>query len=344
MDRPILVTGAAGFIGAAVVEQLLQRGEQVVGIDNLNSYYNPALKQARLERLQQLPGAGVQFHFAPMDVENGLAMAELFSSHRPRAVVHLAAQAGVRYSLENPAAYIQSNLVGFGHILEGCRHHGVEHLVYASSSSVYGGNRAMPFSEQHAVNHPVSLYAATKKANELMAHTYSHLYGLPATGLRFFTVYGPWGRPDMAPMLFARAILAGEPIRVFNHGRMQRDFTYIDDIVEGVIRCLDQPATADPLFDPLQPNPATAAVPHRVFNIGNAQPTELLRFIEVLEQSLGREAIQDLQPMQPGDVVATAADTSALEAWVGFRPSTSIEEGVEAFARWYLDTDRQLLV
>jgi UDP-glucuronate 4-epimerase len=344
MDRPILVTGAAGFIGAAVVEQLLQRGEQVVGIDNLNSYYNPALKQARLERLQQLPGAGVQFHFAPMDVENGLAMAELFSSHRPRAVVHLAAQAGVRYSLENPAAYIQSNLVGFGHILEGCRHHGVEHLVYASSSSVYGGNRAMPFSEQHAVNHPVSLYAATKKANELMAHTYSHLYGLPATGLRFFTVYGPWGRPDMAPMLFARAILAGEPIRVFNHGRMQRDFTYIDDIVQGVIRCLDQPATADPLFDPLQPNPATAAVPHRVFNIGNAQPTELLRFIEVLEQSLGREAIQDLQPMQPGDVVATAADTSALEAWVGFRPSTSIEEGVEAFARWYLDTDRQLLV
>ena len=344
MDRPILVTGAAGFIGAAVVEQLLQRGEQVVGIDNLNSYYNPALKQARLERLQQLPGAGVQFHFAPMDVENGLVMAELFSSHRPRAVVHLAAQAGVRYSLENPAAYIQSNLVGFGHILEGCRHHGVEHLVYASSSSVYGGNRAMPFSEQHAVNHPVSLYAATKKANELMAHTYSHLYGLPATGLRFFTVYGPWGRPDMAPMLFARAILAGEPIRVFNHGRMQRDFTYIDDIVQGVIRCLDQPATADPLFDPLQPNPATAAVPHRVFNIGNAQPTELLRFIEVLEQSLGREAIQDLQPMQPGDVVATAADTSALEAWVGFRPSTSIEEGVEAFARWYLDTDRQLLV
>ena len=335
MTRPLLVTGAAGFIGAAVVQQLLQRGEQVVGIDNLNSYYNPALKQARLERLQQLPGAGVQFHFAPMDVENGLAMAELFSSHRPRAVVHLAAQAGVRYSLENPAAYVQSNLVGFGHILEGCRHHGVEHLVYASSSSVYGGNRQLPFSEQHAVNHPVSLYAATKKANELMAHTYSHLYGLPATGLRFFTVYGPWGRPDMAPMLFARAILAGEAIRVFNHGRMQRDFTYIDDIVEGVIRCLDRPATADPAFDPLQPNPATAAVPHRLFNIGNAQPTPLLRFIEVLEQALGCEAIKDFQPMQPGDVVATAADTSALEAWVGFRPSTSIEVGVEAFARWY---------
>ena len=343
MHRPILITGVAGFIGAAVAETLLQRGEAVLGIDNLNSYYTPALKQARLERLQQRPEAAQRFQFLPIDVDDAAAMAALFASHRPRAVVHLAAQAGVRYSLENPAAYIQSNLVGFGHILEGCRHHGVEHLVYASSSSVYGGNRAMPFSEQHAVNHPVSLYAATKKANELMAHTYSHLYGLPATGLRFFTVYGPWGRPDMAPMLFARAILAGEPIRVFNHGRMQRDFTYIDDIAEGVIRCLDKPATADSLFDPLQPNPATAAVPHRVFNIGNAQPTELLRFIEVLEQALGRRAVQDLQPMQPGDVVATAADTSALEAWVGFRPSTSIEQGVDAFARWYREVDRELV-
>jgi UDP-glucuronate 4-epimerase len=337
MKRPVLVTGAAGFIGAAVTRLLLERGDSVVGVDNLNSYYNPALKRARLERIEQIPGATERFRFVPLDVENGAALAELFAQERPSGVVHLAAQAGVRYSIENPAAYIQSNLVGFGHILEGCRHHGVEHLVYASSSSVYGGNRAMPFSEQQPVNHPVSLYAATKKANELMAHTYSHLYGLPATGLRFFTVYGPWGRPDMAPMLFARAILAGEPIRVFNHGRMQRDFTYIDDIVQGVVRCLDKPATADPAFDPLQPNPATAAVPHRLFNIGNAQPTELLRFISVLEQALGREAIQDLQPMQPGDVVATAADTSALEAWVGFRPSTSIEQGVEAFARWYRD-------
>jgi UDP-glucuronate 4-epimerase len=337
MDRPILVTGAAGFIGAALTRCLLERGDTVVGVDNFNSYYNPALKRARLARLEQLPGAAERFRSVPIDVENGAALAELFARERPRGVVHLAAQAGVRYSIENPAAYIQSNLVGFGHILEGCRHHGVEHLVYASSSSVYGGNRAMPFSEQQPVNHPVSLYAATKKANELMAHTYSHLYGLPATGLRFFTVYGPWGRPDMAPMLFARAILAGEPIRVFNHGRMQRDFTYIDDIVQGVIRCLDQPATADPAFDPLQPNPATAAVPHRLFNIGNAQPTELLRFISVLEQALGRRAIQELQPMQPGDVVATAADTAALEAWVGFRPSTSIEQGVEAFARWYRD-------
>ena len=332
-ERPILVTGVAGFIGAAVASQLLARGDRVLGLDNLNSYYSPALKRARLEQLQQID----HFRFAQLDVEDGAALAELFSQDHPRAVVHLAAQAGVRYSLENPAAYIQSNLVGFGHILEGCRHNGVEHLVYASSSSVYGGNRQMPFSEQHPVNHPVSLYAATKKANELMAHTYSHLYGLPATGLRFFTVYGPWGRPDMAPMLFARAILAGEPIRVFNHGQMQRDFTYLDDIVQGVIRCLDKPASADPAFDPLQPNPATAAVAHRVFNIGNAQPTELLRFIAVLEQALGRQAIQDLQPMQPGDVVATAADTSALEAWVGFRPSTSIEQGVDAFARWYRD-------
>jgi len=337
MKRSVLVTGAAGFIGAAVTRSLLERGDSVVGVDNLNSYYNPALKRARLDRIEQVPRAAERFCFVPLDVENGSALAELFAQERPSGVVHLAAQAGVRYSIENPAAYIQSNLVGFGHILEGCRHHGVEHLVYASSSSVYGGNRAMPFSEQQPVNHPVSLYAATKKANELMAHTYSHLYGLPATGLRFFTVYGPWGRPDMAPMLFAWAILAGEPIRVFNHGRMQRDFTYIDDIVQGVIRCLDKPATADPAFDPLQPNPATAAVPHRLFNIGNAQPTELLRFISVLEQALGREAVQDLQPMQPGDVVATAADTSALEAWVGFRPSTSIEQGVEAFARWYRD-------
>jgi len=334
VDRPILITGAAGFIGAAVAERLLQRGERVLGLDNLNPYYSPALKRARLQRLQGMPGAVDRFAFLPMDLEDGAAMAELFARERPRAVVHLAAQAGVRYSIENPAAYIQSNLVGFGHVLEGCRHQGVEHLVYASSSSVYGGNCNLPFSEQQPVNHPVSLYAATKKANELMAHTYSHLYGLPATGLRFFTVYGPWGRPDMAPMLFARAILAGEPIRVFNGGQMRRDFTYIDDIVEGVVRCLDKPATADAAFDPMAPNPATAAVAHRLFNIGNAQPEELLRFIEVLEQALGREAIKQFEPMQPGDVVATAADTAALEAWVGFRPSTPLEEGLERFAAW----------
>jgi UDP-glucuronate 4-epimerase len=334
MAGPVLVTGAAGFIGAAVVRRLLERGERVVGLDNLNAYYDPALKRARLGQLEAVAQPG-QFRLAELDVADGPALAALVAAEAPDRMIHLAAQAGVRYSIDNPAVYIQSNLVGFGSVLEACRHQGVAHLVYASSSSVYGGNRQMPFSEQHPVNHPVSLYAATKKANELMAHTYSHLYGLPATGLRFFTVYGPWGRPDMAPMLFARAILAGEPIKVFNQGQMQRDFTYIDDIAEGVIRCLDKPATADPDFDPLHPNPATAAVPHRLFNIGNSQPIPLLRFIEVLEQALGRDAIRDLQPMQPGDVPATAADTSALEAWVGFRPTTPIEAGVEQFAAWY---------
>ena len=327
----VLVTGAAGFIGAAVALRLLQSGERVIGLDNLNGYYDPALKRARLDRLGV---AGGDWSFHQLDLENGAAIADLFGSHQPRAVVHLAAQAGVRYSIENPAAYIQSNLDGFGNVLEGCRHQGVEHLVYASSSSVYGGNRQMPFSEQHPVNHPVSFYAATKKANELMAHTYSHLYGLPATGLRFFTVYGPWGRPDMAPILFAKAILSGQPIKVFNQGQMQRDFTYIDDIVEGVIRCLNKPASADPSFDPLDPNPATAAVPHRLFNIGNSQPTPLLRFIELLEKALGVEAIKDFQPMQPGDVVATAADTSALEAWVGFHPNTPLDQGLAHLASW----------
>ena len=334
MSRPVLVTGAAGFIGAAVCERLLARGERVVGIDNLNHYYDPALKQARLSRIKaSAPTAA--WCFQRLELEDGSAIADLFARERPRLVIHLAAQAGVRYSLENPAAYLQSNLVGFGAILEGCRHHGVEHLVYASSSSVYGGNTNLPFTEHQSVNHPVSLYAATKKANELMAHTYSHLYGLPATGLRFFTVYGPWGRPDMAPMLFAKAILAGEPIRVFNQGRMRRDFTYIDDIVTGVIACADKPASADPSFDTAAPDPATSWAPHRLFNIGNSQPVQLLYFIDLLERALGRQAIRDLQPMQPGDVEATAADTSLLEAWVGFRPSTSIEVGVERFARWY---------
>jgi len=334
MSRPVLVTGAAGFIGAAVCERLLARGEQVVGIDNLNSYYDPALKQARLSRIEASAPRGA-WSFQRLELEDGSAIADLFARERPRLVIHLAAQAGVRYSLENPGAYLQSNLVGFGAILEGCRHHGVEHLVYASSSSVYGGNTNLPFAERQPVNHPVSLYAATKKANELMAHTYSHLYGLPATGLRFFTVYGPWGRPDMAPMLFAKAILAGEPIRVFNHGRMRRDFTYIDDIVTGVIACADKPASAAPSFDAAAPDPATSWAPHRLFNIGNSQPVQLLYFIDLLERALGREAIRDLQPMQPGDVEATAADTSLLEAWVGFSPSTSIEVGLERFARWY---------
>lgn len=327
----VLVTGAAGFIGSAVAERLLVRGDRVIGLDNLGSYYSPALKRNRLERLERHSN----FRFHLLDLEDSAAIAQLFGSEGLRRVVHLAAQPGVRYSLENPLAYVNSNVVGFLSILEGCRHHAIEHLVYASSSSVYGGNRCLPFSEQQAVNHPVSLYAATKKANELMAHTYSHLYGLPATGLRFFTVYGPWGRPDMAPMLFARAILAGEPIRVFNEGRMERDFTYIDDIVEGVVRCLDQPATASDSFDPLQPDPATALVPHRLFNIGNSEPVPLLRFITLLEQALGVKAIQQREPMQPGDVVATAADTSALQQWIGFAPHTPLETGVERFAAWY---------
>ena len=334
MQRTVLVTGAAGFIGAALSIRLLQRGDRVVGLDNLNDYYDPSLKQARLRQIEATAPVG-SWRFEPMALEDEPALMALFADERPQVVVNLAAQAGVRYSLENPAAYIQSNLVGFGHVLEGCRHYGTENLVYASSSSVYGGNRNLPFHERQPVNHPVSLYAASKKANELMAHTYSHLYGLPATGLRFFTVYGPWGRPDMAPMLFARAILAGEPIKVFNYGKMQRDFTYIDDIVEGVIRCCDKPATVNPDFDPLQPDPATAAAPHRVFNIGNSQPTELLRFIEVMEQALGCQAIKDFQEMQPGDVVATAADTTALKEWIGFVPSTSIEDGIQVFSEWY---------
>ena len=336
MPRTALVTGSAGFIGAALSIRLLQHGYRVVGLDNLNDYYDPSLKQARLRQIEAVAPPGA-WRFERLSLEDGQALIALFAEERPQVVVNLAAQAGVRYSLENPAAYIQSNLVGFGHVLEGCRHHGVENLVYASSSSVYGGNRNLPFHEQQPVNHPVSLYAASKKANELMAHTYSHLYGLPATGLRFFTVYGPWGRPDMAPMLFARAILAGQPIKVFNHGKMQRDFTYIDDIVEGVLRCCDKPATVNPAFDPLQPDPATAAAPHRVFNIGNSQPIELMRFIEMMEQALGKTAIKQLLPMQPGDVVSTAADTAALEEWVGISPSTRLEDGIKLFTDWYLD-------
>ena len=332
----VFVSGAAGFIGAAVCERLLARGERVVGFDNFNPYYDPALKRARIAQLQATAArTDTSWALIEADLEDRAAVEAAFMQHKPTTVIHLAAQAGVRHSIENPAAYIQANLVGFGHILEGCRHQGVEHLVYASSSSVYGGNTNLPFTEHQPVNHPVSLYAATKKANELMAHTYSHLYGLPATGLRFFTVYGPWGRPDMAPMLFAKAILAGEPIRVFNQGRMRRDFTYIDDIVTGVIACADKPASADPSFDTAAPDPATSWAPHRLFNIGNSQPVQLLYFIDLLERALGRQAIRDLQPMQPGDVEATAADTSLLEAWVGFRPSTSIEVGVESFARWY---------
>jgi len=327
----VLVTGAAGFIGMHTSLRLLERGDEVVGFDNMNAYYDPALKVARLARLKEHAG----FTFEKGSLEDRDAVSRLFAEHRPDRVVNLAAQAGVRYSIEDPHAYVDSNLVGFLNILEGCRATDVEHLVYASSSSVYGANTKLPFSVADAVDHPVSLYAATKKANELMAHTYSHLFGLPTTGLRFFTVYGPWGRPDMALFLFTKAILAGEPIRIFNHGRMRRDFTYIDDIVEGVIRVLDRPAAPDPTFDPDDPDPSTSSAPYRVFNIGNDQPTELLRYVEVLEDALGMKAIRQLEDIQPGDVPATWADVDGLRDAVGFAPATPVEEGVRRFVRWY---------
>ena len=329
----ILVTGAAGFIGMHVADRLMGQGHAVVGIDNLNDYYPVALKQARLSRLRERHGKLFTFH--ELDFADMAAVQAALADQVIEAIVHLGAQAGVRYSLVNPHAYVRSNLSGHVNMLELARERHVRHLVYASSSSVYGGNESLPFRVEDRVDHPVSLYAATKRADELMSETYAHLFRIPMTGLRFFTVYGPWGRPDMAMWIFTSRILAGEPIPVFNHGRMQRDFTYIDDIVEGVMRCCDKPATTNPDFDPLQPDPATAAAPHRVFNIGNSQPTELLRFIEVMEQALGCEAIKIFQPMQPGDVVATAANTSALEDWVGFRPSMPIEVGVDRFAQWY---------
>jgi len=332
----VLVTGAAGFIGYHLSQRLLERGTAVVGFDNLNPYYDPSLKRSRLAQLEATAArTGTLFELIEADLEDQAAVEAAFASHQPKQVVNLAAQAGVRYSIENPSAYIQANLVGFGHILEGCRHHGVEHLVYASSSSVYGGNTQLPFSEHHSVDHPVSLYAATKKANELMAHTYSHLYGLPATGLRFFTVYGPWGRPDMALFLFTKAILEGRPIQVFNNGQMTRDFTYVDDIIESLIRLLHKPAALDSAFDPANPDPATSWAPHRVFNIGNSNPTPLMAYIEAVEQALGITADKQFLPMQPGDVSATAADTSALEAWVGFKPNTPVREGVARVVAWY---------
>ncbi|HET8871130.1 MAG TPA: NAD-dependent epimerase [Aquabacterium sp.] len=330
----ILVTGAAGFIGMHTALKLLKRGDEVVGIDNMNDYYDPQLKRDRLAEIDRQPHSG-RFRFIQMDVADTSSMNALFKQERFDRVVHLAAQAGVRYSLQNPQAYAQSNLVGFVNVLEGCRHNQVQHLVYASSSSVYGGNVKMPFAESDPVDHPVSLYAATKKANELMAHTYSHLYGLPTTGLRFFTVYGPWGRPDMAPMLFTKAILADEAIKVFNHGQMKRDFTYIDDIVAGVVATMDRIPEPDAGFDRQQPNSASSWAPYRVFNIGHSEPVELLTFIQAIEKALGKEAVKDMQPMQPGDVVATYADTSRLESWTGVHPSVSIDEGVQHFVDWY---------
>lgn len=326
-----LVTGAAGFIGMTVSLLLLRRGEQVIGVDNLNDYYDPRLKADRLSRLREYP----RFTFYQLDVSDRAAMSHLFQNEKPTKVIHLAAQAGVRYSIDNPHAYIDSNIVGFTNVLEGCRHAKIEHLVYASSSSVYGGNTRMPFSVEHGVDHPVSMYAATKKANELMAHTYSHLFGLPTTGLRFFTVYGPWGRPDMALFLFTKAILEGRPIDVYNHGRMQRDFTFVDDIADGVIRVLDRPAEPDLNYDPANPHCATSSAPYRVFNIGNHQPVELLAFIRCIEDAVGRKAHMNLMPIQPGDVPATFADVEALEKWTGFKPSTTIETGIPKFVSWY---------
>ncbi len=329
----ILVTGAAGFIGMTASLRLLARGDEVVGLDNLNDYYEVSLKENRLKRLTGHPA----FRFVKLDVADRPGMEQLFAAEKFDKVIHLAAQAGVRYSLKNPHAYVDSNVVGFVNILEGCRHNSVKHLVYASSSSVYGGNTKMPFSEHDSVDHPVSLYAATKKANELMAHTYSHLYGLPTTGLRFFTVYGPWGRPDMALFLFTKAILEGRPIDVFNYGQMQRDFTYVDDIVEGVIRVMDRSAEPNPAYVPDEADPATSNVPYRVFNIGNHNPVPLMDFIGAIEEALGQTAEKNLLPLQDGDVPATYADTALLDEWVGFAPATPVKEGVARFIAWYRD-------
>ena len=329
----VLVTGAAGFIGAGLSQHLLARGDEVLGYDNVNDYYDPRLKEARLARLRGRDG----FRFVRAGLEDREAMEKAFADFRPHRVVNLAAQAGVRYSIENPQAYVDSNVVGFVNILEACRHHGVEHLVYASSSSVYGANTKLPFSVDDSVDHPVSLYAATKKSNELMAHTYSHLFGLPTTGLRFFTVYGPWGRPDMALFLFTRNILAGKPIDVFNHGHHRRDFTYIDDIVEGIARTLDHVPTADPGYDFGHATPAASAAPYRLYNIGSDRPIELMRYIELIEQNLGMKADCNLLPLQPGDVPESHADVQALRQDVGYAPSTPVEEGIRRFVAWYRD-------
>ncbi|QYZ64820.1 MAG: capsular biosynthesis protein CpsI [Gammaproteobacteria bacterium (ex Lamellibrachia satsuma)] len=327
----VLITGSAGFIGSALALRLLDRGDEVIGIDCLNDYYDVELKKARLARTLDHPN----YTDLRLELEDRQSIADCFAKYKPNGVVNLAAQAGVRYSIENPLAYVDSNLMGFGHILEGCRHNGVEHLVYASSSSVYGANTSMPFSVHDNVNHPVSLYAATKKANELMAHTYSHLYRLPTTGLRFFTVYGPWSRPDMAMLKFAQKIMKGEPIDVFNYGKHQRDFTYIDDIVEGVIQVLDRPAQPNPDWNSDHPDTASSKAPYRLYNIGSNNPTELMRYIELLEESLGKKAELNMLPLQDGDVVATYADVDSLIKDTGYKPDTKLEDGVAAFAKWF---------
>lgn len=329
----VLVTGAAGFIGSFTAERLAGRGDSVVGIDSLNDYYDVALKRARLQRLGALSG----FAFEKADIADRSAWLELFNRHQPERIVHLAAQAGVRHSIENPHAYVDANIAGFLNVLESARNSGIEHLVYASTSAVYGGNTRMPFSTSDNVDHPLSIYAATKKSNELMAHAYSHLYGIPTTGLRFFTVYGPWARPDMALFVFTRQILAGDPIEVFNHGRHRRDFTYIDDIVDGIVRVLDRPPTGDPSWRSDQPDPSSSAAPYRLYNIGNGEPVELLRFIEIIEEQLGHRAVKKLLPMQPGDVPDTFADVGPLAEDLDYRPSTPIETGIARFIDWYRD-------
>lgn len=327
----VLITGTAGFIGNTLAIRLLDRGDEVIGVDNVNDYYDPSLKEARLARIKDHPN----FTEERISIEDRAEMERVFEQHKPQRVVNLAAQAGVRYSLENPHAYIDANIVGFVNILEGCRHHGVEHLVYASSSSVYGANESMPFSVHDNVDHPVSLYAASKKSNELMAHTYSHLFDLPTTGLRFFTVYGPWGRPDMALFMFTKNIIEGKPIDVFNYGKHQRDFTYIDDIVEGVIRTLDNVAASNPAWSGANPDSATSKSPYRIYNIGSNNPCELLRYIELIEDNVGKKAEKNLLPMQPGDVMATYADVDALVKDVDYKPATPLEEGVANFVSWY---------
>lgn len=333
----VLITGAAGFIGFHLALRLLRRGVDVFTIDNINPYYDRSLKLARLDILKKCAAeSSSTFSFYNINLENGDSVDKIFSDHQPVKVVNLAAQAGVRYSLENPSAYINSNIVGFANILEASRNNNVEHLIYASSSSVYGGNTSLPFSEAQSVDHPVSLYAATKKSNELMAHTYSHLFGLPTTGLRFFTVYGPWGRPDMALFIFTKAILSNEPINVYNEGKMIRDFTYIDDIVESLDLLLEKPAVPDQTFDTNSPTLGTSWAPYRIFNIGNSNPVQLMDYIKAIESSLGIKAKINLMPIQPGDVPATAADTNKLKNWIDFRPNTSIEEGVDRFVNWYL--------
>jgi UDP-glucuronate 4-epimerase len=333
MNITYLVTGSAGFIGSALTLRLLERGDTVIGIDNHNDYYDPAIKEARLARFAN----HLKYTHLRIDLADRSAIEAAFATHKPQRVVNLAAQAGVRYSIDNPLAYIDSNIVGYAHILEGCRHHGVEHLVYASSSSVYGANTAMPFSIHQNVDHPLSLYAASKKTNELMAHTYSHLYGLPTTGLRFFTVYGPWGRPDMALFKFTKAILAGEPIQVFNYGKHRRDFTYVDDIVEGVIRTLDRPAPVNPQWDSDLPDPGTSLAPWRVYNIGNSQPVELMDYIAAIEKALGKMATKDLLPLQPGDVPDTYANVDDLVEQFHYKPATTVQDGIQSFVNWYRD-------